>query len=135
MCIYALPHLADHVLLRDLATVVARDRATTAQLLAHLGEVDARKLAALKSKSEVEQLLAQRFPRPELATVLQALGPAPAPAPGGPVETRALDRAKLSAPGRIDTRAGAARPRRPLRGRGRGARPRPGPPGPPARAP
>ena len=41
---YALAHLSDHALLRDLAALVARDRATTAELLAHIGEVDARQL-------------------------------------------------------------------------------------------
>jgi hypothetical protein len=41
---YALSHLADEVLLRDLANLVAQDRATTAILLAHIAEVDARKL-------------------------------------------------------------------------------------------
>ena len=41
---YTLSHLADHVLLRDLAALVARDRSLTASLLAHLAEVDARKL-------------------------------------------------------------------------------------------
>jgi hypothetical protein len=41
---YSLSHLSDPVLLRYLAALVARDRATTAKLLAHLAEVDARKL-------------------------------------------------------------------------------------------
>ena len=41
---YSLSHLADHVLVRDLAAIVAQDRETTATLLAHLAEVDARKL-------------------------------------------------------------------------------------------
>ena len=41
---YLLSHLADHVLLRDLARLVTQDRATTAALLAHLAEVDERKL-------------------------------------------------------------------------------------------
>jgi hypothetical protein len=41
---YALEHLADSTLLHDLDTLDARDRGTTAALLAHLGEVDARKL-------------------------------------------------------------------------------------------
>jgi len=41
---YALSHLSDQVLLRDLAALVARDRATTAELLAHIAEVDHRKL-------------------------------------------------------------------------------------------
>ncbi|MEO5989900.1 MAG: HNH endonuclease, partial [Candidatus Eisenbacteria bacterium] len=40
----SLSHLADHVLLRDLKSLVARDRATTAELLAHLAEVDERRL-------------------------------------------------------------------------------------------
>src|SRR5688572_28117682 len=40
----SLAHLSDDVLLADLAALVATDRATTAALLAHLGEVDARKL-------------------------------------------------------------------------------------------
>ena len=41
---YALAHLSDHALLRDLAALLARDRSTTAALLAHIAEVDARKL-------------------------------------------------------------------------------------------
>ena len=142
---YSLTHLADRVLLRDLATLVARDRTTTAALLAHIGEVDARRLylpaahpsmyaycvhelglsedsaykriqaartarqfpsvfelladgrlhlgavcllaphltagnasellkaATHKTKSEIEQLLAQRFPRTEMFDMVQAL--------------------------------------------------------------
>ena len=41
---YTLTHLADAALLRDLTTLVAKDRITTAELLAHLAEVDARQL-------------------------------------------------------------------------------------------
>ncbi len=41
---YTLVHLRDEVLLRDLAALVARDRVTTATLLAHIAEVDARRL-------------------------------------------------------------------------------------------
>jgi hypothetical protein len=41
---YTLSHLSDAVLLRDLATLVTRDRLTTASLLAHLAEVDSRRL-------------------------------------------------------------------------------------------
>jgi hypothetical protein len=41
---YALTHLSDAVLLCDLTTLVARDRSTTAVLLAHLAEVDERRL-------------------------------------------------------------------------------------------
>ena len=44
MASYSLAHLSDHALLRDLAALVARDRTTTAELLAHIAEVDARKL-------------------------------------------------------------------------------------------
>ena len=44
MSTYSLSHLTDGVLLRDLAALVARDRTTTAALLAHLAEVDARRL-------------------------------------------------------------------------------------------
>jgi len=41
---YSLSHVSDRELLHDLASLVARDRATTAALLAHLAEVDARRL-------------------------------------------------------------------------------------------
>ena len=149
MSAYCLSHLSDPVLLRELAALVARDRATTAALLAHLAEVDARKLylpaahpsmfsycihelrlsedaaykriraartarqfpaifaavadgrlhlgavvmltpyltpenvdellraAAHQSKAEVEQLLAQRFPRPDVQAQIQALSTSP----------------------------------------------------------
>ncbi len=41
---YRLSHLSDSALVRDLKTLVAEDCATTAALLAHLAEVDARRL-------------------------------------------------------------------------------------------
>jgi len=41
---YTLAHLSDEALLRDLAALVVRERVTTATLLAHIGEVDARRL-------------------------------------------------------------------------------------------
>ena len=41
---YSLTHLSDGTLLRDLTVLVARDRTNTAELLAHLAEVDARRL-------------------------------------------------------------------------------------------
>jgi hypothetical protein len=41
---YSLSHLSNAVLLRDLVGLVAQDRMTTATLLAHIAEVDARKL-------------------------------------------------------------------------------------------
>ncbi len=43
---YTLSHLSDAVLLRDLAALVAHDRVTTAALLAHIAEVDTRRLYA-----------------------------------------------------------------------------------------
>ncbi|MFI5371880.1 MAG: hypothetical protein ACHQ52_10000, partial [Candidatus Eisenbacteria bacterium] len=146
---YSLSHLADHVLLHDLATLVAQDHHTTASMLAHLAEVDARKLylpaaypsmyaycvgelhlsedaatrriraaraarqfpeifaaaadgrlhlsavvllvpylapenaqeliaaATHKTRAEIELLLAQRFPKPDLMTCVQAITSAP----------------------------------------------------------
>ncbi len=43
---YSLTHLSDQTLLRDLVAIVAQDRRTTAALLAHIAEVDARRLYA-----------------------------------------------------------------------------------------
>ena len=43
---YSLSHVADDVLLDNLAAFALRDRANTAMLLAHIAEVDARKLYA-----------------------------------------------------------------------------------------
>jgi hypothetical protein len=146
---YTLAHLSNGTLLHDLHALVTRDRATTSKLLAHLAEVDARKLylpagypsmfayclqelrfseeaafkrihaartarsfpeifvaladgrlhlsavillaphlteetagdllaaAAHRSKSEIEQLLAERFPKPDLPTRLEAKAPLP----------------------------------------------------------
>jgi len=146
---YALSHLSDGALLRGLSALVARERTTTATLLAHLAEVDARRLylpaaypsmyaycvqelrlsedaaykriqaaraarqfptlfaaladgrlhlsavvllapylnqenidellaaAAGRTKSEIEELLAQRFPRSETMALVQALPASP----------------------------------------------------------
>jgi hypothetical protein len=41
---YSLVHVDDAALLRELAALVAQDRLTTATLLAHIAEVDARRL-------------------------------------------------------------------------------------------
>lgn len=41
---FSLSHVADDVLIRDLSNLVARDRTTTAEVLAHLAEVEVRKL-------------------------------------------------------------------------------------------
>jgi 5-methylcytosine-specific restriction endonuclease McrA len=142
---FSLSHLSDQTLLQDLAALVARDRVTTADLLAHLGEVDERQLhlpaghssmyaycvrelhfseqaayrrieaarrarqfpallaaiadgrlhltavlmlgphlreetardlitaAAHKSKTELEELLAERFPKPDVPSLIRAL--------------------------------------------------------------
>jgi hypothetical protein len=43
---YSLKHLTDQSLLHDLRSLVTQDRATSALLIAHLGEVDARRLYA-----------------------------------------------------------------------------------------
>jgi 5-methylcytosine-specific restriction endonuclease McrA len=176
---YSLSHLSDHDLLRDLTSIVARDRATTATLLAHIAEVDARRLylpaaypsmyaycvhelrlsedsaykrihvaraarqfpaifdavadgrlhlsavgllaphlttgnareliasAARKTKSEVEQLIAERFPRTELMPMVDAL-PAQSRESGdelapGQVESRGSEGAEL-APGQVESR-------------------------------
>ncbi|HET9251151.1 MAG TPA: HNH endonuclease [Candidatus Eisenbacteria bacterium] len=41
---YTLAHLSDETLLRHLSELIARERATTAEVLAHIAEVDARRL-------------------------------------------------------------------------------------------
>jgi hypothetical protein len=148
MTCFSLSLLADHILLRELAVLVTQDRATTAALLAHIAEVDERRLylpaacssmydycvrrlrmsedtafkrirvartarqfpvifaaladgrlnqtsvllltphlkletahdlieaAANRSKAEIELLLAERFPLPDLPTLVQAMPPA-----------------------------------------------------------
>src|SRR5439155_17152001 len=43
---FSLTHLSDTVLLSDLAALIAHDRVTTAVVLAHIAEVDARRLYA-----------------------------------------------------------------------------------------
>src|SRR5262249_28283969 len=45
MSTYSLSHLSDDALLRDLSTLVERDHANTAEMLAHSAEVDARTLS------------------------------------------------------------------------------------------
>src|SRR6478735_11648831 len=50
---YSLSQVEDHVLLRDLATLVSQDCVTTAALLAHLAEVEERKLYARAAYSSM----------------------------------------------------------------------------------
>ena len=157
MSTYQLSHLSDRTLLCELEALVTRDRVTTAALLAHIAEVDARKLylpaaypsmfaycvgelrmsedeaykriqaaraarrfpavfeavaegrlhlsavvllaphlteetagellaaATHRSKSEIERLLAERFPRPD---VLAWVAPVPGPSSGDPASPR-----------------------------------------------
>ena len=177
---YSLSHLSDQTLLCDLAMLVARDRSTTADLLAHLAEVDERKLylpaaypsmyawcvgelrlceqaaykriqaaraarrfpaifqavadgrlhlsavgllaahltednaeeliaaASHKSKSEIERLLAERFPRPDMLAWITTIPepsshePAPRVAPGQVGEDEPL------VPERVGTTSGFA---------------------------
>jgi 5-methylcytosine-specific restriction endonuclease McrA len=171
MSCYSLSHLSDPALLHGLASIVSQDRATTATLLAHVAEVDERKLyipaaqdsmfsycvhelhmsedvaykricaaraarrfpaiftalaegrlhvsavvmlaphlapdtagdllaaAAHKSKAAIERLLAERFPKPDLPTVVRPLAPVVA------AHEPALERVDVTAlqlaPGRV----------------------------------
>jgi hypothetical protein len=174
---YSLSHVSDAALAHDLATAAAHDRASTAVLLAHIAEFDARKLylpaahpsmysycvgelglsedaaykriqaaraarefpaifpavaegrlhlagvcllaphltpgnadeliaaAARKPKSELERMLAERFPRSELLPMVAALPPATATvgeqlAPGQ-VEAHAAERVEIEVPQRV----------------------------------
>jgi hypothetical protein len=168
---YSLTHLADHVLLRDLHKLVARDRQTTAEMLAHIAEVDTRQLylpagypsmfaycvselrfsedatfkrtqaaraaqkhpaffdalaegqlhlsavcllaphltpenadellagATHKTKAHIERLLVERFPKPDVPTLVQAIAPVMttvSPAPGQLQVTANSDAAELA---------------------------------------
>ena len=151
---YSLSHLEADVLLRDLASLVKQDRVSTAMILAHLAEVEARRLfrsagyssmfayclgalgmsedaagkriqaaraarrfpilfhavadgrlhltavdmlathlsadsveewvaaASYKTRAQIQILLAERFPQPDLRDILQALTPPPPVARG-----------------------------------------------------
>ena len=52
---YALSHLSDAALLRDLAALLTKDRLTTAAVLAHIAEVDARKLYVPEGYSSMHE--------------------------------------------------------------------------------
>ena len=170
MSAYSLSHLGDRELLRALAALVARERAVTAALLAHIAEVDARRLylpaahpsmfsycvhalglseeaafkrihaartarrfpalfpapaqgrlhlsavillaphltaenaddllasAAHKTKAELERLLAERCPRPDLPARVEAIPPPPSPAPLLPGDQHAPGRVEAPLP-------------------------------------
>jgi len=50
---YSLTHLANHVLVRDLKALNSQDHATVAALLAHIAEVDERRLYAAAAYSSM----------------------------------------------------------------------------------
>jgi hypothetical protein len=170
---YSLSHLDDHVLLHDLRALVAQDRTTTAAMLAHLAEVDTRKLylpaayasmylycvgelrlsedaafkriraaraarqcpaifaavadgslnlsaivmlapyltkenasellsaAARKTRPELELLLANRFPQPDVATQVRAIMPAVVAVTQAPLAAPVMDLSCQLAPGPV----------------------------------
>ena len=59
---YSLSHLSDNALLSGLSSLAARDRATTAELLAHLAEVDARRALPAGGLSVDARLLHPQAP-------------------------------------------------------------------------
>lgn len=61
MSTYRLTHLGDDVLFRGLAALVAQDRTTTANLLAHMAEVDARRLYAPAGYSSMHAYCVERL--------------------------------------------------------------------------
>ena len=175
---YVLSHLSDAVLLRDLEALVAQERTATAAVLAHIAEVDARRLylpagfpsmhaycvgalrlsedaaykriqaaraarqfpalftavaegrlhlaglgllaphltagnagellaaAAYKTRSDIEELLAQRFPRTEWLALVQAIPGSPSPR-NGPL---APGQVAAEGAGRLGTFAGQLAP-------------------------
>jgi hypothetical protein len=215
---YSLTHLSDQSLLHELKTLVVQDRATTALLVAHLGEVDARRLyapqgypsiyeycvrelrfsediaykriqvaraarqfpvihpmladgrlhltavvflaphltrqnadellaaAAHKSKAQIEQLLAEWFPQPDLPTLVSPVATAPAsnllvpepvnywpvpsrrarPASGGPAAGTTRPATARSGPCSCGRPQPGARPRSGASGAGPGTPPRSG---------
>ncbi len=58
---YSVSHKADHVLLQDFSMLVAQDRSTTAELLAHLAEVDHRRLYLAKAYSSMYSYCVNEF--------------------------------------------------------------------------
>ena len=61
MSAYDLTHLRDDVLLRGLDSLAAQDRTTTANLLAHIAEVDARRLYAPAGCSSMHAYCVERL--------------------------------------------------------------------------
>ena len=73
---YSLEHVASNVLLRDLTTLVAQDRATTASLLAHIAEVKERKLYRGAGQPSMQDycVIVLRFSEDSAKKRLQAAG-------------------------------------------------------------
>ena len=178
MNLRSLSHLSNRELLRSLAAIVARDRDTTAEMLAHIAEVDDRRLyaqegfpsmfaycvqvlhmsedtafkriraartarqfpaifeavadgrlhlsavvvlapylteenatellagATHKTRAEIEWLLAERFPRPDLPERIEALSDLPAPnLSAGPAAGHVKELPKSLAPGPVESPA------------------------------
>lgn len=61
MARHSLSQVADHVLLHQLVTLVVRDRATTASLLAHLAEVEQRRLYAPSGCASMHEYCVKRL--------------------------------------------------------------------------
>ena len=61
MSAYDLTHLRDDALLRGLDSLAAQDRTTTANLLAHIAEVDARRLYAPAGYSSMHAYCVQKL--------------------------------------------------------------------------
>ena len=69
MSTYSLSHLSDQELLRRLVALVARDRATTAELVAHVAEVEARRLFAPKGYACMYEYCVRELHLPEDAAI------------------------------------------------------------------
>jgi hypothetical protein len=58
---YTLTHVSDEALIRNLADLIRRDRVTTAALLAHIAEVDARRIYLAKGFPSMHQYCVQEL--------------------------------------------------------------------------
>ncbi len=121
---YSLFHLAEDVLLHGLKSLLASDRTTTAELLAHIVAVAEGRLhlsavgmlaphlsadnadgllaaAEHKTKTEIALLLAERFPRPDVPTTVQAVAMTAAT---GPLTQEPVDALAIQhAPGHVES--------------------------------
>src|SRR5438552_3269992 len=82
---YSLDHLSDDALLRDLSALVTRERTTTAELLAHVAEVDARRLylpAGYPCSPEIRSAGHDRTEHPRQAALCRGVAQPSAPLGG-----------------------------------------------------